>query len=183
MNQTIYLGAGCFWCTEAAFRIIKGIEDVTPGYSGGDQDNPTYEQVCSGNTGHIEVARVVFDPEVTTLEQILDVFFSIHDPTSVDRQGADAGEQYRSVIFYTSEAQRDFAIDFIMRLQNQGRMRGRIVTQVLPFKNFYQAENYHLDYYRKNGDAMYCQFVIRPKIRKLQEMFPTLVGKMNRAEK
>ncbi|MEM0157798.1 MAG: peptide-methionine (S)-S-oxide reductase MsrA, partial [Thermoplasmataceae archaeon] len=147
MNQTIYLGAGCFWCTEAAYRSIRGVEDITPGYSGGNLENPTYRQVCSGNTGHIEVARVVFNPEITGLEQILEIFFSIHDPTSVDKQGADVGEQYRSVIFYTSEYQKKFAVDFIKRLQDQKQFNRPIVTQVLPFKNFYPAENYHLNYY------------------------------------
>ena len=182
MNQTIYLGAGCFWCTEASFRTIKGIEEITPGYSGGHLENPTYEQVCSGNTGHIEVARVVFNPEITDLEQILEILFSIHDPTSVDQQGADIGEQYRSVIFYTSESQKDYAMDFIKHLQNQKHFKRNIVTQVLPFKNFYPAENYHRNYYQRNADAPYCRFVISPKIKKLQEMFPAIVGGTNKTE-
>ena len=182
MNQTIYLGAGCFWCTEAAFRAIKGIEEVTPGYSGGHLENPTYEQVCSGSTGHIEVARIVFNPEITGLEQILGVFSSIHDPTSVDQQGADIGEQYRSVIFYTSESQKNSAIGFIKRLKDQKHFKQSIVTQVLPFKNFYPAEDYHRNYYEKNPGALYCRFVINPKIKKLQELFPALVDRKSRAD-
>ena len=182
MNQTIYLGAGCFWCTEAAFRTIKGIQEVTPGYSGGHVENPTYDQVCSGNTGHIEVARVVFNTEVTDLEQILEIFFSIHDPTSIDKQGADTGEQYRYVIFYTSESQKNSAIDFIKRLKDQKHFKRAIVTQVLPFKNFYPAEDYHRNYYEKNAGAAYCRFVINPKIKKLQELFPALVDRKSRAD-
>jgi peptide-methionine (S)-S-oxide reductase len=162
--ETATLAGGCFWCTEAIFKRLKGVESVMPGYAGGTVENPTYEQVCSGTTGHAESVEISFDPNIITFEKILTVFFHLHDPTTKNRQGNDEGPQYRSAIFYHSEAQKKIA----EKLKNE--ITGA-VTEITPFTNFYPAENYHRDYYAKNSDQPYCQFVIDPKITKLMRQF------------
>ena len=168
----IVLGGGCFWCTEAVFQRIAGVSQVEPGYSGGSIDNPTYEQVCSGTTGHAEVVRVVYDSQVSTLADILDVFFATHDPTTLNRQGADVGTQYRSVIFYTDESQKAAAEEAIQRVENAGLGKGAVVTELDPLENFFPAENYHHDYFNLHQRQPYCQMVIQPKLTKLKETFP-----------
>lgn len=164
--ETIILGAGCFWCTEAVFQQIPGVLSVMPGYIGGKTKNPTYEQICGGDTGHAEVAQIVFDPKKTSLAKILEVFWHAHDPTTLNRQGADEGTQYRSAIFYGDDAQRKVAED--SRTQAQKDFSRPIVTEITRAGEFYAAENYHQDYYRLNKDKNpYCQVVIAPKLRKL----------------
>jgi len=165
------LAAGCFWCTEAAFSIIEGVERIEPGYTGGKVANPTYEQVSSGTTGHAEAAQVYFDPTVIDFRTILEVFFTVHDPTSLNRQGADVGTQYRSAIFYNSPEQKKTAEDLIEELNNEGIWSQPIVTQVEPLTKFYPAETYHKDYYKLHPKEPYCQAVIAPKIAKLQARF------------
>jgi peptide-methionine (S)-S-oxide reductase len=165
------LAGGCFWCLEAAFNIIKGVVKVDEGYTGGDLPNPTYEAVSSGATGHVEAAQVTFDPKVISYREILEVFFSIHDPTSVDRQGADVGSQYRSAIFYHTPAQRATAEKLISELNAEGIFEKPIVTCVEPLKIFYKAEVFHRDYYKKHPKEPYCQIVIAPKIAKLRQRF------------
>lgn len=178
MNQTTEVavfGGGCFWCTEAVFGQLKGVVSVMPGYAGGIVANPTYEQVCGGKTGHAEVTRVEYDPARISFNDLLVVFFATHDPTSLNRQGADVGTEYRSVIFYTTDDQRREAQALIDQLNNSNPEGKRIVTEVLPQNAFYQAEGYHQDYYRKNSLAPYCQIVINPKLRKLHQQFSALL--------
>jgi peptide-methionine (S)-S-oxide reductase len=165
------LAAGCFWCTEAAFSIIKGIERIEPGYTGGALPDPSYEQVSTGTTGHAEAAQIFFDSSVISFKEILEIFFSIHDPTSLNRQGADVGTQYRSAIFYGSEEQKKTAVEVIAELNGEGIWNKPIVTTVDPMKVFYKAETYHKDYYKKHPKEPYCQVVIAPKIAKLQAKF------------
>lgn len=160
------LGAGCFWCVEAVFERLDGVKSVDAGYAGGTKANPTYEEVCTGKTGHAEVARISFDPSVISFEQILQWFWKSHDPTTLNRQGADVGTQYRSVIFYHDEKQK--AIAEKSKREAQAMFSDPIVTEIVPLKEFYKAEHYHQDYYRNNPNAPYCTFVIRPKLRKLQ---------------
>jgi len=164
--ETIYFGGGCFWCTEAAFKQVKGVSKVTPGYSGGAYENPTYEDVCTGDTGHAEVIEVLFDPEVVALEKLLDVFFIVHDPTTKDRQGGDVGTQYRSIILYTSNAQAESISEFLSAEKN--KHDAPIITEVKKFEKFWPAEGYHQDYFRRNPGQPYCLFVIRPKLKKLE---------------
>ena len=166
-DDYVVLGGGCFWCGEAIFSRVKGVLKVTPGYSGGTVANPAYAQVCAGTTGHAEVAKVEFDPKVASFERILDVYFAAHDPTSLNRQGSDAGSQYRSVIFCTTAEQKKQAEKFIKKIQ--ARYGKPIVTEVAMLEKFYPAEGYHLDFYRKNPLHPYCIFVIRPKLAKLKE--------------
>jgi peptide-methionine (S)-S-oxide reductase len=165
------LAGGCFWCLEAAFNVIKGIVKVDEGYTGGDLPNPTYEEVTTGRTGHAEAAQVTFDPAVISYREILEIFFSVHDPTSVDRQGADVGSQYRSAIFYHTPAQRATAEKLIGELNAEGIFEKPIVTSVEPLKIFYKAEVFHRDYYKKHPKEPYCQVVIAPKIAKLRQRF------------
>jgi peptide-methionine (S)-S-oxide reductase len=165
------LAGGCFWCTEAAFSIIKGIERIEPGYTGGTVDNPTYEEVSTGTTGHAEAAQIYFDPKIISYKEILEIFFTMHDPTSLDRQGADIGIQYRSVIFYSSPEQKETAEKLIDELTKEEIWNKPIVTQIVPLKVFYLAETYHKDYYKKHPKEPYCQAVIAPKIAKLQHRF------------
>ena len=165
------LAGGCFWCTEAAFSIIKGVECIEPGYTGGVVPNPTYEQVSTGTTGHAEAAQIFFDPKVTSFREILEIFFTMHDPTSLNRQGVDVGTQYRSAIFYNSEEQKQTAEKLIDELNREGIWNRPIVTSVEPLKFFYKAETYHKDYYKKHPKEPYCQAVIAPKIAKLQQRF------------
>lgn len=164
--ETIILGAGCFWCTEAIFQQIPGVLSVMPGYTGGTTKNPSYEQVCTGNTGHAEVARIVFDPQKTSLEKILKVFWHAHDPTSLNRQGGDTGTQYRSAIYYNSAAQKEIAEK--SKAEAAGEFSKPIVTEITKAGEFYEAENYHQDYYRLNKNKnSYCRVVIAPKLKKL----------------
>jgi peptide-methionine (S)-S-oxide reductase len=168
-------GGGCFWCTEAVFERLKGVISVMPGYAGGSLSNPSYRQVCTGKTGHAEVVRVKYDPEQVSYEQLLAVFFATHDPTSLNRQGADVGTEYRSVIFYSSDEQKREAEKFIREL-NDSDPKGRpIVTEVSPLTAFYEAEDYHREYYSNNSFAPYCQFVIDPKLQKLHSKFADLL--------
>ncbi|HTJ79058.1 MAG TPA: peptide-methionine (S)-S-oxide reductase MsrA [Rariglobus sp.] len=164
-TESLVLGGGCFWCTEAAYELLPGVKAVVSGYAGGAVDNPTYEEVCSGNTGHAEVVRIDFDPAQVSLDTLLDYFWKIHDPTTLNRQGADAGTQYRSAIFYANDAQKKAAEASLVRA-NPG-WGGKIVTQIAPLVKFYPAEAYHQDYFRNNPHAGYCRAVIKPKIDKL----------------
>jgi peptide-methionine (S)-S-oxide reductase len=165
------LAAGCFWCTEAAFSIIKGVERIEPGYTGGTVTNPSYGEVSSGTTGHAEAAQIYFDPEVISYKEILEIFFTMHDPTSLNRQGADIGTQYRSAIFYHNQQQKEVAEKLIAELTEEKIWDKPIVTEVMPLKVFYNAETYHKDYYKKHPKEPYCQAVIAPKIAKLQHRF------------
>ena len=165
------LAAGCFWCTEAAYSIIKGVERIEPGYTGGNVANPSYEQVSTGTTGHAEAAQIFFDPKVISYKEILEIFFTVHDPTSLNRQGADVGTQYRSAIFYHNQEQKETAEKLIDELGKEGIWDKPIVTAVEPLKAFYNAETYHKDYYKKHPKEPYCQAVIAPKIAKLQHRF------------
>jgi peptide-methionine (S)-S-oxide reductase len=165
------LAAGCFWCTEAAYNIIRGVERIEPGYTGGTVPNPTYEEVSRGTTGHAEAAQISFDPQVINYREILEIFFTIHDPTSLNRQGADVGTQYRSAIFYHDEEQKATAEKLIDELNKEDIWNNPIVTTVEPLKEFYMAETYHKDYYKKHPKEPYCQVVIAPKIAKLQHRF------------
>lgn len=168
-TETIVLGGGCFWCTEAAFQVMKGVVKTTVGYAGGASENPTYEQVCSGDTGHAEVMKLEYDPKLLTLEKVLDVFFAMHDPTSLNRQGADFGTQYRSIVLCTSEDQRSRVENFIRGHQED--YSKPIVTEVKMLGKFYQAEEYHQRYFEKNPNAGYCMFVVKPKVDKIKKKF------------
>jgi len=172
--EKIILGGGCFWCTEAVFQMLKGVITVTPGYSGGLIINPTYEQVTKGETKHAEVIQVEYDPKIITFEQILSVFFATHNPTTANRQGADVGTQYRSIIFFNTNEQKKTAIKYIENLEQSGVYKN-IVTSVEPFKEFYKAEKYHLDFYKTNPDYGYCKVVIDPKIEKLKDDYKELL--------
>lgn len=170
-TETATLGGGCFWCLEAVYDQLRGVQDVVSGYAGGHVENPTYEQVSSGQTGHAEVVQITFDPEIISYGEILDVFFTIHDPTTLNRQGADIGTQYRSVIFYHSEEQRRIAVEKMKAIEDAGIWDDPIVTQLEPFDAFYPAEDYHQEYYERNPNAGYCQFVIKPKVAKFRKEF------------
>lgn len=159
-------GAGCFWCVEAVFERLPGVQSVTAGYAGGSKANPTYEEVCSGTTGHAEVAQITYDPSVISYEKLLEWFWKAHDPTTLNRQGADVGTQYRSVIFFSDESQRKAADESKRKAQKE--FDNPIVTEIQPLTKFYAAENYHQDYFRLNPNAPYCQLVIRPKLEKLK---------------
>jgi len=171
MKEEITLGAGCFWCIEACFKDIKGVIEVYPGYAGGHTDNPTYEEVCSGLTGHAEVARIVFDPAIVTIENILEMYWFVHNPTELNRQGNDIGTQYRSVIFYHTEQQKTISEEFKQRLTDEKVWELPIVTEIVPISNFYRAENYHHNYFELNPQNMYCQSVVRPKVEKFKKVF------------
>ncbi len=164
-------GAGCFWCVEACFADLEGVVSVTPGYSGGERKNPTYEQVCSGGTGHAEIARIVYDETKITFDELLEAFWYVHDPTTLNRQGNDIGTQYRSVIFYHDENQKDLATQYKEKLDKEGVWRDPIITEISPLKNYYPAEAYHNDYYAKNPENAYCQAVVRPKVEKFRKVF------------
>jgi peptide-methionine (S)-S-oxide reductase len=165
------LGGGCFWCLEAVFERMQGVDQVESGYMGGEVENPTYREVCSGATGHAEVVQVNFDAEITDFESILNVFFAIHDPTTLNRQGNDVGTQYRSVIFYHSEAQRETAARTIARMEEEGSLRDPIVTELTPSTTFYKAEDYHQEYFRNNPQQPYCAYVVAPKVKKFLTHF------------
>jgi peptide-methionine (S)-S-oxide reductase len=165
------LANGCFWCTEAIFSRVVGIKSVIPGYSGGSTSNPSYEQVCTGITGHAEAIQIEFDSKIISFEKILDIFWHTHDPTTLNRQGNDVGTQYRSAIFYHDENQRDIAEKLKRELEKEGVFKNPIVTEIVPFSNFYPAEDYHKEYYENNRNASYCSFVIDPKIHKLLKKY------------
>jgi len=165
------LGAGCFWCVEAVFQDLKGVVSVKSGYAGGKTANPTYKEVCSGNSGHAEVARVVYDPKQVSFDEILEVFWQTHDPTTLNRQGNDVGTQYRSVIFYHDEEQKKLAEHYKQRLNESGAFDKPIVTEISPLPTFYEAEKYHQDYFNQNPDQAYCVYVIRPKVEKFHKAF------------
>ena len=170
-TEIAVLGGGCFWCTEAVFRELRGVISVVPGYTGGSTENPTYYDVCSGKTGHVEVSKVEFDPTEIPYKDLLDIFFHTHDPTSLDRQGADTGSEYRSVIFYTNENQKKIAEELIDELNTSGEFRSKIVTELRPLEKFYEAEEEHKRFYEKNSYIPYCQIVISPKIAHLKEKY------------
>ncbi|HSH19525.1 MAG TPA: peptide-methionine (S)-S-oxide reductase MsrA [Draconibacterium sp.] len=165
------LGGGCFWCTEAVYLELKGVTDVKPGYSGGHVKNPSYKEVCAETTGHAEVVQITFDPEVVSFTEILEVFFVAHDPTSLNRQGNDVGTQYRSAIFYHSEKQKEIATQIIQQLEKEKAYKKPIVTEITAFDAFYVAEDYHLNYFARNKNQPYCQFVVAPKVEKFRKVF------------
>ena len=176
-NQTeiATFGGGCFWCTEAVFQMVPGVKSVASGYAGGTKENPTYKEVCTGNTGHAEVIQVEFDPAKVSFEKLLATFWEAHDPTTLNRQGHDSGTQYRSIILYSSEAQKAAAEK--SKAAAQKNLIQPIVTEIVPLKKFYKAEDYHQDYYRLNGHAPYCQMVIRPKVEKFKKKLKEGSGK------
>ncbi|SEG01463.1 peptide-methionine (S)-S-oxide reductase [Halpernia humi] len=172
--EYVTVGGGCFWCVEAPLESVKGIESVVSGYSGGFVANPTYEQVSTGETGHAEVVRIGFDPKVISYKQIMDIFFFLHDPTTLNRQGADVGPQYRSVVFYSNQKQKKETEEAMKISEASGRWSGKYVTQIVPFEKFYPAEKYHQNYYDKNPQQPYCSIVIGPKIAKFKEHYGKL---------
>lgn len=169
--QVATFGNGCFWCTEAIFQRLNGVDKVVSGYSGGKVKNPTYKEVCSGLTGHAEVIQITYDPKKITFDELLEVFWKTHDPTTLNRQGADEGTQYRSAVFYHSEEQKNLATEYRKKLDASGAFNNPIVTEITPFSEFYPAEDYHQNYFNLNGTAPYCSFVIQPKIEKFQKVF------------
>ncbi len=171
MLDTLTIGGGCFWCIEAIFEELKGVKSAESGYSGGSTLNPNYKQVCSGNTGHAEVVQIIFDPTIISMEEILEVFFTLHDPTTLNRQGADVGTQYRSAIFYRNKNQLQIAQKVISTLEANKVFTDKIVTELSPFAKFYAAENYHQEYYELNKEEPYCNVVIKPKMDKLHKVF------------
>ncbi|MDD5311438.1 MAG: peptide-methionine (S)-S-oxide reductase MsrA [Dehalococcoidia bacterium] len=173
--ESAVFGGGCFWCTEAIFAGLKGVSKVTPGYAGGATADPTYQQVCGGATGHAEVIKIDYDPSLISYDALLDVFFHTHDPTTPDRQGYDVGEQYRSIIFYTSREQKEAAEQYIDDLGISGEFGRPIVTQVKPLTAFYEAEGYHQNYYAANDAQPYCRMVIAPKLAKLRAKYGDLL--------
>jgi peptide-methionine (S)-S-oxide reductase len=174
-TETVVLGGGCFWCLEAVYQQMEGVLSVESGYMGGRKPEPTYREVCSGTSGHIEVVRVAFDPGVASFRDILEVFFAIHDPTTRDRQGNDVGSQYRSVIFYSSDEQRSAAEQIIRELTAEHIWQDPIVTEIQPATTFYRAEDYHQEYFRNNSQQPYCSFVVAPKVKKFREKFANRV--------
>lgn len=170
-TKTATFGGGCFWCTEAAFKELEGVEEVTSGYAGGDVEDPTYEQVCTGETGHAEVIQVEYDPDHLRYSDLLEVLFTVHDPTQEDRQGPDVGTQYRSIILYHNEEQQEVAEEFIEELEEQDTYDEPIQTEVVPLEAFYPAEDHHQDYFEKNPSDGYCRIHAAPKIEKVREVF------------
>lgn len=175
-NETAVFGGGCFWCTEAVFKMLKGVSEVFPGYSGGKTKYPTYAEVSMGDTGHAECTQILFDPSQISYRDLLTVFFGSHDPTTVNRQGNDIGTQYRSVIFYTKEEQKKIAEDFINEINSSSAEGKKVVTEVVPLTEFYVAENYHKDYYERNKDEAYCEIVINPKLEKVVQKYGNLLA-------
>ncbi len=170
-REVATLGGGCFWCLEAVYEELRGVEKVESGYSGGSMPDPTYREVCSGTTGHAEVVQVTFDPSMVSFREILGIFFTIHDPTTLNRQGADVGTQYRSVIFYHDEEQRRVAEEVISELEAEGLWKDPMVTEVVPLDAYYRAEDYHQGYFRNNGFQPYCQVIIAPKVAKFRKQY------------
>lgn len=170
-TDTADFGEGCFWCTEAFFQRLEGVHKVISGYGGGHVENPTYEQVCDHTTGHVELARIIYDPAKISYDELLEVFWKTHDPTTMDRQGNDAGPQYKSVVYYHNAEQKQKAEHYKEKLDKSGAFDKPIVTLIAPYKNFYPAENYHQNYYNDNQDQTYCRFVIAPKLEKFEKVF------------
>jgi peptide-methionine (S)-S-oxide reductase len=170
-NDTITLGGGCYWCVEAVYELMDGVVDVSAGFTGGHRKNPTYEEVCMGTTGHAEVAQIIFDSTQTSVQEILKVFFTFHDPTTLNRQGNDVGTQYRSVIFYNSNKQKEIAQTIIRELNESNAYPSEIVTKIEPLTIFYRAKEDHQDYYENNSEDAYCKMVIQPKIEKFEKVF------------
>ena len=170
MEQATF-GAGCFWCVEAVFQDLNGVEKVVSGYTGGRIANPTYKEVCSGLTGHAEVAQITYDPSKISFAELLEVFWKTHDPTTLNRQGADVGTQYRSAIFYHNDEQRRLAEEYKKKLNAAHAFPNPVVTEIVPLQKFYVAENYHQNYYNQNGQQPYCQFVVKPKVDKVRQVF------------
>lgn len=174
MTETAIFGGGCFWCTEAVFESLRGVTSVMPGYAGGSRPKPSYDDVCTGETGHAEVIRVEFDPSIISYADLLTVFFAAHDPTTLNRQGNDVGTQYRSIILYTTDAQKTEAEAFIVKLNEDGM---KVVTEVVPLNNnFFEAEDYHHHYFLNNPDKAYCQLIINPKLEKVRKRFSQLMN-------
>lgn len=169
--DTATFATGCFWCTEAKFQQLNGVVKVTSGFAGGHTVNPTYEEVCTGNTGHAETCNIVFDPSKITYDELIEAFFVAHDPTQLNRQGNDVGTQYRSAIFYHNASQKQKAEYYIAKLNQEKVYKNKIVTQVVPYTVFYKAENYHQNYYNLNGSQPYCKYVIQPELEKFQKVF------------
>jgi peptide-methionine (S)-S-oxide reductase len=174
--ETVVLGGGCFWSMEAIFSQLKGVHDAEVGYAGGHTEDPTYEEVCTKDTGHAEVVKIIYDPGIISFKKLLEVFFYVHDPTTLNRQGNDVGEQYRSIILYTSTLQEEIADDYIDRLDSQGVFSDPIVTQVEELDDYYRAEDYHQEYYEKNPGQPYCSLVVGPKVDKFEEKFADLLN-------
>jgi peptide-methionine (S)-S-oxide reductase len=170
-KQVATFGAGCFWCTEAVFLNVKGVEKVESGYSGGKIKNPSYREICTGTTGHAEVTQITFDPKIVSFEELLEVFWNTHDPTTLNRQGADEGTQYRSIVFYHNEEQKKTAEAYMKQLEASKIYKNPIVTEISLLTNFYKAEDYHQNYYALNPNQGYCQYVIRPKVDKFKKQF------------
>jgi peptide-methionine (S)-S-oxide reductase len=173
--ETATFGEGCFWCCEAVFQQLRGVKSVVSGYSGGSVDQPSYEAVCTGSTGHAEVIQITFDPAEIKFEDLLKVFWQTHDPTTLNRQGHDVGNQYRSAIFYQNEEQHRVAEQYKKQLDKSGTFKSPIVTEISPIKNFFPAEKYHQNYFKDNPSQQYCQFVIRPKVEKFNKEFKDLL--------
>ena len=174
-QEVAVFGAGCFWCVEAVFSEIKGVIKVSPGYAGGHTQNPTYEQVCSGKTGHVEVCYIVFNPDIISFDKLLQVFWQTHDPTTLNRQGKDIGDQYRSVIFYTNEQQKIKAEEYKKRINDSSVWDSPVVTQIEELTNFFPAEDYHRNYYNENINQPYCRMVISPKLEKFKKVFGDII--------
>jgi peptide-methionine (S)-S-oxide reductase len=170
-NDTATLGAGCFWCVEAVFKELKGVISVSPGYAGGSVKNPSYHEVCTGSTGHAEVCQIIYDPAIIKFDDILEVFWQTHDPTTLNKQGNDIGTQYRSAIFYHNTKQREIAEYYKKKLNDSGAFTSPLTTEIVPFTAYYPAEDYHKDYYQKNPNQPYCTFVILPKLEKFHKAF------------
>jgi peptide-methionine (S)-S-oxide reductase len=173
--EKITLGAGCFWCVEAIFQGIKGVESVVSGYSGGEIKNPSYREVCAGTTGHAEVCQLTYNPEQVSFHTLLEVFWQTHDPTTINRQGEDVGTQYRSAIFYHTKEQQQIAQTYLTKLNDAGAFENPIVTEITEYTDFYSAENYHQDYFNLNGEQPYCSTLIRPKLEKFKKDYSTLL--------
>lgn len=173
MIQEATFGAGCFWCIEACFKDLAGVISISPGYAGGTTENPTYKEVCEGTTGHAEVAKIVYDDEMISYEELLELFWFVHDPTQLNRQGNDIGTQYRSVIFFHNEIQKELAELYKQKLTDEKVWNQPIVTEILPLPVFYPAEEYHFNYFELNPQNMYCQSVVRPKVEKFKKVFAT----------
>ncbi|MXR42405.1 peptide-methionine (S)-S-oxide reductase MsrA [Halobaculum sp. WSA2] len=171
MTETATFGGGCFWCIEAAFEEIDGVDGVTSGYAGGHAEDPSYREVCAGTTGHAEVVQVTYDPSVITYEELLEVFFTVHDPTQLNRQGPDVGTQYRSIVLYHDDEQRELAASYIEALDEEGGYDDEVVTELEPLETFYRAEEKHQDYFAKNPNDAYCSMHAQPKIDKVREKF------------
>ena len=174
-TEIAVFGGGCFWCTEAMFKMLSGVVSVTPGYAGGTKPNPTYEEVCNGDTGHAEVTRIEYEPTQISFRTLMTIFFATHDPTTLNRQGNDIGTQYRSIILYTTPAQKEEAGMFIREVETSTKEGDHVVTEVKPLTDFYEAENYHKDYFAHHPDQSYCNLIISPKVEKVQKEFAELL--------